>query len=341
LVVGWFRLVVFICGTIVVSEGCRISLVGAEPSTVVASRVDFGRYRSIRCRSYSGRMDEDVGCDRAGIELLRRPVIAAVLMSGVVSLVVLTIIGGPHTNRTGSLLSLDIAVGVISCALLPVLLRWPVAGGLALGVLAGLSPAATPAATAAVLIVAQQRRFRLAGAIAAVGVAGHAVQGLWRPASGLSYVWWLTLTIAAYAALLGWGEWMQARRVLVASLRDRAHRAEAEQGRRVAEARISERARIAGEMHDVLAHRLSLVATYAGALEYRPDSPPEQLARAAGLVRDGVHQARMSRVPWNFGSGPMIIRLRSRSHHDGRHRQSARRHAAGGRLAALAGAGGR
>ncbi|MHB8300496.1 MAG: ATP-binding cassette domain-containing protein, partial [Dermatophilaceae bacterium] len=41
---------------------------------------------------------------------------------------------------------------------------------------------------------------------------------------------------------------------------------------------------------------------------------------------------RMSRVPWNFGSGPMIIRLRSRSHHDGRHRQSARRHAAAGRL---------
>jgi len=50
---------------------------------------------------------------------------------------------------------------------------------------------------------------------------------------------------------------------------------------------------------------------------------------------------RMSRVPWNFGGGPMIIRLRSRFHHDVRHRQSVRRHAAGGRLAALVGAGGR
>ena len=37
------------------------------------------------------------------------------------------------------------------------------------------------------------------------------------------------------------------------------------------------RTRIAGEMHDVLAHRLSLVATYAGALEYRPDSSPQQI----------------------------------------------------------------
>jgi signal transduction histidine kinase len=41
----------------------------------------------------------------------------------------------------------------------------------------------------------------------------------------------------------------------------------------------------------VLAHRLSLLATYAGALEYRPDSSPEQLARAAGVVRTGVHEA--------------------------------------------------
>ena len=68
-------------------------------------------------------------------------------------------------------------------------------------------------------------------------------------------------------------------------------RAEAEQGRRVAEARTLERTKMAREMHDVLAHRLSLLATYAGALEYRPDSSPEKLAQAAGVIRTGVHQA--------------------------------------------------
>ncbi|MGW4802136.1 sensor histidine kinase, partial [Nonomuraea sp. NPDC004297] len=78
---------------------------------------------------------------------------------------------------------------------------------------------------------------------------------------------------------------------LLISLHERADRAEAEQGRRVAEARMAERRRLAREMHDVLAHRLSLVATHAGALEYRPDSSPEQVARAAGVVRTGVHQA--------------------------------------------------
>ncbi len=28
---------------------------------------------------------------------------------------------------------------------------------------------------------------------------------------------------------------------------------------------------------------------------------------------------RMSQVPWNFGGGPMGVRRRSRSHHDGWH----------------------
>ena len=97
--------------------------------------------------------------------------------------------------------------------------------------------------------------------------------------------------LVAEAALVGWGELSQARQALLQSLREQAHRAESEQASRVAEARAAERASIAREMHDVLAHRLSLLATYAGALEYRPDAPPEQLARAAGVVRAGVHQA--------------------------------------------------
>jgi signal transduction histidine kinase len=127
--------------------------------------------------------------------------------------------------------------------------------------------------------------------VAAVGIAAHVVRGLWRPPSGISLDWWLLLICVSYGALLGWGGLARSRRELLISLRERARRAEAEQGRRVAEARMAERHTLAREMHDVLAHRLSLLATYAGALEYRPDSSPEQLARAAGVVRGGVHQA--------------------------------------------------
>jgi signal transduction histidine kinase len=231
-------------------------------------------------------MDADVWCSGRV-----RTSVAAAVVAVAATLVGSTVLAEALSGLPGRLLGLDVVVGVVGCALLPVALRWPVAGGLALAALATLSPAATPPAMAGALLVARVRRLPAALAVGAVGVVAHAVQGLWRPVGGLSYLWWLALVAASYAALLGWGTLTQARAALVESLRQRALRAEAEQGRRVAEARVLERARIAREMHDVLAHRLSLLTTYAGALEYRPDAPPEQLSRAAGVVRAGLHQA--------------------------------------------------
>ena len=211
--------------------------------------------------------------------------------TGIGALTAATILGQASSHESSGLLILDIAVGVVACALVPVMLRWPVPGALALAVLAALSPAATPAATLGTLYVAQRRPLAIAVAAGGADVAAHLIRGLWRPNGSLPYAWWAVLVIAAGAALVGWGQGDRARQALLASLRERARRAEAEQASRVAEARVAERARIAREMHDVLAHRLSLLATYAGALEYRPDAPPEQLARAAGVVRVGAHQA--------------------------------------------------
>ena len=69
--------------------------------------------------------------------------------------------------------------------------------------------------------------------------------------------------------------YIRARRQLVASLRDRAEQAEAAQELLARQARQAERARIAGEMHDVLGHRVSLMALHAGGLQVRPDLPPD------------------------------------------------------------------
>jgi signal transduction histidine kinase len=217
--------------------------------------------------------------------------VRAGVIGAIGALTAVTIWGEFSSHTATSLLVLDVAVGVVACALLPVLLRWPVPGALALAALAAVSPAAIPAATVGTLYVAEWRRFAVAATVGAAGVVAGAVQGLWRPVGGLPYIWWLVLVIVAEAALVGWGQVTRARHALIASLQERARRAEAEQGRRVAEARAAERTRIAREMHDVLAHRLSLLATYAGAIEYRPDAPPEQVARAAGVVRAGAHQA--------------------------------------------------
>jgi signal transduction histidine kinase len=202
-------------------------------------------------------------------------------------LVGLTIAG----SGTGSYLALDIAVGVVSLALVPLLSRWPVQVAVLLSVLAAVSPAATPPVTLAALIVARWQRLSVALGVAGTGIAAHLIRGTWRPVSGLPYAWWTVLIFVAYIALVGWGTLIRANRALISSLRERAERAEADQARRVAEARAAERTRIAREMHDVLAHRLSLLATYAGALAYRPDAPPEQLSRAAEVIRSGAHQA--------------------------------------------------
>src|SRR3546814_19844515 len=42
-------------------------------------------------------------------------------------------------------------------------------------------------------------------------------------------------------------------------------------------------------MHDSLAHRLAVLSTLAGALEYNPQAPPEDLARAADAIRSSAH----------------------------------------------------
>ena len=87
------------------------------------------------------------------------------------------------------------------------------------------------------------------------------------------------------------GSYIGARVDLVASLRDRADRAEAERELRAEQARLGERARIAQEMHDVLAHKVSLIALHAGALEVTDDASAETVQRTAGLIRSTAREA--------------------------------------------------
>ena len=56
-------------------------------------------------------------------------------------------------------------------------------------------------------------------------------------------------------------------------------------------AQANERTRIAREMHDVLAHRMSLVAMHAGALAYRDDLTPEETRDAAEIIQANSHRA--------------------------------------------------
>lgn len=101
----------------------------------------------------------------------------------------------------------------------------------------------------------------------------------------------IVFSFLAVGVTVGWGLFVRVRRDLVESLHERATRLEEEGRLRDERARAAERERIAREMHDVLAHRLSLLSLHAGALEYRPGAPPEEIAATAAVVREAAASA--------------------------------------------------
>lgn len=105
--------------------------------------------------------------------------------------------------------------------------------------------------------------------------------------------WWVTLVVVVVVsiAVLGWGAYIGSRRELLWTLKNRAERAEAEQELRTSQARANERARIAREMHDVLAHRISQVSMHASALAFRTDLDADEMRASATIIQDTAHEA--------------------------------------------------
>ncbi|GAA3179124.1 MULTISPECIES: sensor histidine kinase [Streptomyces] len=73
--------------------------------------------------------------------------------------------------------------------------------------------------------------------------------------------------------------------LLIALAIGQANRLRVERELRIEQARLEERARIAAEMHDVLAHRLTVIALHTGALKQRAAGLPEPVATRIGLLR--------------------------------------------------------
>jgi signal transduction histidine kinase len=128
--------------------------------------------------------------------------------------------------------------------------------------------------------LADNRR-RAIAAFAAVAVLAIITARPWQPSAAVITVGVLRIMLGPLVAM-----YVVTRRRLVRALRDRAERAEREQQLLAEQARAEERARLAGEMHDVVTHRVSLMVLQAGALGVTaPDEPTRQAAeelRAAG-----------------------------------------------------------
>lgn len=182
-------------------------------------------------------------------------------------------------------------IGAFACAAVWLRRRWPV------GLAAAMVPVGFVSNTAggAVLIVffslAVHRSFKYSAWIVGASMALVPVFYWLRPDADMSYPVSVVLVLLLSVAVVGWGMFARSRRLLLMSLRDRAQRAETEAALRAEQAQRLAREEIAREMHDVLAHRLTLLSVHAGALEIRPDAPRAQVARASGVIRESAHEA--------------------------------------------------
>ncbi|MER5219257.1 sensor histidine kinase [Streptomyces flaveus] len=171
--------------------------------------------------------------------------------------------------------------------------RFPLAVAMTVAIASTASALASGAAILALVSLSTRRRPVECGVVGLAFVTASQFAGELYPTRDSPDSWWLEIVfpvlVAGIAVAVGMA--IGARRVEVRSLRDRAESAEREQTARAAQARALERNRIAREMHDVLAHRISLVAMQAGVLDHRSGLSAEENRVLIRGIADGSHQA--------------------------------------------------
>jgi signal transduction histidine kinase len=197
----------------------------------------------------------------------------------------------PSTPQPAWWFALDVVAGALAVAALWLRRRWPLEVALALVVLSALSEMAGGAMLVALFTVAVHRPPRTTAVVLASSLLAALVDIVLHPRPETSGPWLFLLDIAAQGGVVGWGLFVRHRRQLMLSLHERAAQAQTEEQLRAEQAQHHAREEIAREMHDVLGHRLSLLSVHAGALEFRPDAPAGEVARAAKVIRESAHQA--------------------------------------------------
>jgi signal transduction histidine kinase len=194
-------------------------------------------------------------------------------------------------RRTGDALFWSLMLAVVGGVALWWRRRWPVWVAVALAPVAVLTDLVGGAVAVAVYTVAAYRRWGVALAVAGLHTVASIPYAIARPDPVLGAPVSVSLGVAVLAIAVVIGLAVRGRRLRLARLRGEAARAEADASSATDRLRAHEREQIAREMHDVLAHRISLVSLHAGALEIRPDLSSDEVARAAGTIRASAHQA--------------------------------------------------
>ncbi|MER7234115.1 histidine kinase [Streptomyces olivaceus] len=217
--------------------------------------------------------------------------------------------GVPFARDAGVPLAVGVVFGLLAGSVLVVRRKWPIAVVL-------VTIAVTPAEMGVLMgvvglytLAASELPRRIIGSLAGMSLLGNLVVTFVRlgqdsTQKALQFGDWLlpfasvTMSLGATAPPLLLGLYVGQRRRLMESLRERADSLErelqllAERAEERAEwARSEERTRIAREMHDVVAHRVSLMVVHAAALQAVARKDPEKAVRNAALVGDMGRQA--------------------------------------------------
>ncbi|MEU1664440.1 histidine kinase [Streptomyces sparsogenes] len=216
--------------------------------------------------------------------------VCCISLAAVFSMVTCESVANDPPMSDGALFA-DVVAGALGCLALWLRRRRPVELAVVLLGVGLVSYYVAGPLLVALFTVAVHRPLRTVALVGGVAAAQILTTPLVRPDPDLDYIGDVLLGALLVSGAIGWGMFVRSRRQLLASLRERAARAEAEAALRAERTQRLTRERIAREMHDVLAHRLSLLSVHAGALEYRADASPREVAEAAGVIRSSAHQA--------------------------------------------------
>jgi signal transduction histidine kinase len=184
------------------------------------------------------------------------------------------------------------ALLALGCLLLLGARRWPVSivwataaiSATVLALLPEAPPPSAPVVAALFLLAARTNRRTVIRASAAVGIALTVEAFAMRP--GLSALG-ANLAVAAWTQLpSALGDAFRSRRGLLVSYKERAERAEAMSEQEALRRVAAERLRIARELHDVVAHHLTLVNAQAGVAHHLVRQDAERAYEALGQIRD-------------------------------------------------------
>ncbi len=200
----------------------------------------------------------------------------------VVFFALVAVMNGASISGFPYLAPVVLSAGLCAAVLLVPRLRWPLAPFVVTAVTAWWGWLTVPLLGIVMFDLAVARRMRLAVGCAAFALGanllGYPETRVWEEQRYVSALFFLLFAVVV-------GLWLGNRRRLLQTLTADVEHLRIEAQLREEAARLAERSRIAAEMHDVLAHRLSLIALHTGVLATRSETLPAPVAERLGLLR--------------------------------------------------------